>query len=98
VDKREMAAELLYYLRDEAVPLYAWVPGPEPRDHFQMTRPFTASAPEPILLLSLESCPPRITGRFTDVQPVGVEHVPHIKNKQPNVYFCRLAGYKDAGP
>jgi len=98
VDTRDMAAEMLYHLRDERVPLYVWAPGPEPHDHFQMTRPFTASAPEPILLLSLESCPPRITGRFTDVQPVGVEHVPHIKNKQPNVYFCRLAGYKDAGP
>jgi len=98
VDKREPAAELLYYLRDEGVPLYVWAPGPEPHDHFQMTRPFTASAPEPILLLSLDSCPPQIAGRFTDVQPVGAERVPHIKNKRPNVYLCRLAGYKGAAP
>jgi len=98
VDKREMAAEMLYYLRDEAVPLYAWAPGPEPHDHFQMTRPFTASAPEPVLLLSLAPCPPRIAGLFTDVQPVGIEGVPHIKKPWPNVYLCRLAGYKGAAP
>jgi len=54
---REMAAELLYYLRDEPIPLYVWPSGPSPSDQYEMTRAFTAGAPEPILFVSLKRCP-----------------------------------------
>ena len=47
VDTREMAGELLYYLRDVSVPLYVWPSGPTPNDHYEMTRPFTAQARSP---------------------------------------------------
>ena len=40
VDTREVAGELLYYLRDVSVPLYVWPTGPTPNDHYEMTRPF----------------------------------------------------------
>jgi hypothetical protein len=45
VDTRELAAELLYCLRDVPVPLYVWPSGPVPMHHSEMTRPFTASTP-----------------------------------------------------
>lgn len=40
VDTRELAAELLYYLRDDPTPLYVWSSGPIPMHHYEMTRPF----------------------------------------------------------
>jgi 4-amino-4-deoxy-L-arabinose transferase-like glycosyltransferase len=95
VDTRELAAELLYYLRDEPVPLYVLLVGPNnPSDHYEMTRPFTAATPEPILFISLTSCPERITKLFADVRRLAVVPVPLIETKVRMLHFCRLAGYK----
>src|SRR5680860_964758 len=94
VRTRDMAAEMLYYLGDSKVPLVVWAPGPEPHDHYQMTRPFTADTPEPILFVSLKGCPPNITGAFTEFELLGIERVALIKAQARNVHFCRLAGYK----
>ena len=96
VHRREMAAELLYYLRDSKVPLVVWTPGPEPHDHYQMTRPFTASTPEPILFVSLRPCPTTIAGAFANFKPIGKESVGLVQTLTRDVYFCRLAGYKGA--
>ncbi|HEV7464185.1 MAG TPA: hypothetical protein VGN85_09830 [Methyloceanibacter sp.] len=70
VDTREMAAELLYYLRDEPIPLYVWPSGPSPSDQYEMTRAFTAGAPEPVLFVSLKRCPESFAksfGTFTNL-------------------------------
>ena len=64
VDTREMAGELLYYLRDVPTPLYVWPSGPMPTDHYEMTRPFTAASPEPVLYVSLKPCPPSLAKSF----------------------------------
>jgi hypothetical protein len=98
VHTREMAAEMLYYLRDSKVPLYVWAPGPEPHDHYEMTRPFTAKEKEPILFISLRRCPPVITGAFTDFKLLGIERVGLVEARVRNVHFCRLAGYKGDKP
>ena len=97
VDTREMAAEMLYYLRDSGVPLYVWAPGPEPHDHYQMTRALPALAPEPILFVSLRPCRPEITNAFAGVQSLGVEPVPLVETRTRSVYLCRLSGYRGAG-
>jgi hypothetical protein len=98
VDTREMTAELLYYLRDLPIPLYIWASGPAPSNHYEMTRPFTADAPKPVLLVSLGSCPPPITfafGKFTDL---GIERVPLVESRPRVLHFCRLADYKGTPP
>ena len=41
-DKRALAAELLYYLRDAAIPVVAMRDDGPPSDHFEMTRPLDA--------------------------------------------------------
>jgi len=96
VRTRDVAAEMLYYLRDSDVPLVIWAPGPEPHDHYQMTRPFTAATPEPILFVSLRPCPATITGAFAEAEQLEVERVRLVKAYMRDVYFCRLAGYKGA--
>ena len=39
-DDRAVAAELIYYLRDEGVPIRAWVNGPGIRDHYEQVVPY----------------------------------------------------------
>jgi 4-amino-4-deoxy-L-arabinose transferase-like glycosyltransferase len=51
-DKRALAAELLYYLRDRDIPVVALRGDGPPRDHFELTRPLTAQTPRPVLIVS----------------------------------------------
>ena len=94
VDTRELAGELLYYLRDEPIQLYVLPARPSPSDHYEMTRPFTAATPEPILFISLAQCPKKFLESFADVSRLAVVPVPLIKTRVRMLNFCRLAGYK----
>jgi hypothetical protein len=94
VDTRELAGELLYYLRNEPIPLYVLPAGPRPSDHYEMTRPFTAATPEPVLFISLARCPEKFLESFADVSRLAVVPVPLIKTRVRMLHFCRLAGYK----
>ena len=94
VDTREMAGELLYYLRDVPIPLYVWPSGPTPKDHYEMTRPFTAASPEPILFVSLRRCPANFTKSFGVFTHLGMQRVRLVEAKSRMLHFCRLADYK----
>jgi hypothetical protein len=98
VDTREMAGELLYYLRDVPTPLYVWPSGPIPRDHYEMTRPFTAETPEPVLYVSLLPCASKVTKRFGSFESLGMDRVKLVENKGRVLHFCRLADYKGPPP
>lgn len=52
-DRRALAAELSYYLRDRELPVFALRGDRPPRDHFELVRPLTADAPRPVLIVSL---------------------------------------------
>ncbi len=58
-DKRSLAAELLYYLRDRPFAVVAIRGDGPPHDHFELTRPLTAATPRPVLLVSLGGVPPK---------------------------------------
>jgi 4-amino-4-deoxy-L-arabinose transferase-like glycosyltransferase len=94
VDTRELAAELLYYLRDMKVPLYVWPSAPLPMNHYEMTRPFTASTPEPILYVSLNRCPRQFQKTFGAIGDLGMQRVTLVKDKSRVLHFCRLAGFR----
>ena len=52
-DSREMTTELIYYLRDTSLPIAIWFREEIPRNHFEMTRPFTKASPDPVLYVTL---------------------------------------------
>ena len=52
-DKRALAAELLYYLRDAGLPGRGNARGGPPSDHFEMKRPLDETTPRPVLLVSI---------------------------------------------
>jgi 4-amino-4-deoxy-L-arabinose transferase-like glycosyltransferase len=92
-DDRAVTAELLYYLRDEPTPILAWRPG-KPHDHFELTRPFTAAIPSPVLLVRADGEPPPAIGSFSEVKKVIDRLLPAGDNAQRHVTFYSLAGYK----
>ena len=94
VDTREMAAELLYYLRDSTVPLYVWPAGPVPTDQYEMTRAYGQGAPEPVLFVSLKRCPANLKNSFGEVVELGTETKLLVETKTRMLHFCRLSGYK----
>ena len=94
VDTREIAAELLYYMRDSTVPLYVWPAGPVPTDQYEMTRAYRQGAPEPVLFVSLKRCPANLKNSFGEVVDLGTETKLLIETKTRMLHFCRLSGYK----
>jgi 4-amino-4-deoxy-L-arabinose transferase-like glycosyltransferase len=92
-DDRSVTAELLYYMRDEPTPILAWRPG-APHDHFELTRPFTAATPSPVLLVRADEGVPLAIGSFASVEKVADRMLPAGDNEQRHVTFYSLAGYK----
>jgi len=93
-DDREVTAELLYYMRSHAGLVVAWRDKGRPRDHYELTRPFTRSTPEPVLLVSLKREQDAITGQFASVTPVGVRELPAGRTAKRRVAFYALSGYR----
>lgn len=77
-DDREATAELLYYLRNVPLPLSVWPRGPKPHNHFEMTRAYTPSAPQPLLYVTLHHAPRAIMEHFGTVTLVGEQHFPTV--------------------
>jgi hypothetical protein len=92
-DDRSVTAELLYYMRDEPTPILAWRPG-APHDHFELTRPFTAATPAPVLLVRADDDVPPAIKSFASVEKVADLMLPAGDNAQRHVTFYSLAGYK----
>ena len=75
VDTREMAGELLYYLRDVPTPLYVWPSGPTPKDHYEMTRPFTADCARADPLRLAQALSAETHDAVRDFSRLGIERV-----------------------
>lgn len=71
VDDRRLAALMHYYLRDAGLPVVSWRAGEVPRDHFELTRPWQATRPSPVLYLTRNTNPAPIVAAFGDTERVG---------------------------
>lgn len=92
-DDRSVTAELLYYMRDEPTRVVTWFPGGRPNDHYELTRPFTASTGEPVLFVTLARDPGAVTRRFKAVTDLGAREIPAGKTARRRVAFFSLAEY-----
>jgi 4-amino-4-deoxy-L-arabinose transferase-like glycosyltransferase len=64
-------ASLLYYWRDQPQQILAWRNAPVPEDNFELTRPFTDAAPQPILYVTTCSDMVPLSDYFASVEPLG---------------------------
>lgn len=92
-DDRAVTAELLYYMRDEPTPVLAWRSG-APHDHFELTRPFTAAIPAPVLLVSVGPDAGQAASAFATSEKVVERRLPAGANAERQVTFHALSGYK----
>jgi 4-amino-4-deoxy-L-arabinose transferase-like glycosyltransferase len=90
---RTSTAALLYYGRDVAVPLYVWLDGEVPTNHFEMTRPFTAESPMPALLISRDQDVAGITSRFSTAEALGERQIPVGQFSTRPVFLYALSGF-----
>lgn len=93
-DDRAVTAELLYYLRDEAIPITTWREGPSPRDHYELTRAFDAASPEPVLAVTMRAGLAAIREHFRIAREIGRTRLKAGRAAQREVYFYHLEGYK----
>jgi hypothetical protein len=98
VDSRELAAELLYYLRESDVPLFALSGRDEAANTFEMTRPYHAGAPEPVLFVSLHPRSRSALSQFRSVASLGSETIPNGTAAARTVRFYRLLGFTGKNP
>ena len=99
VDSRALAAELLYHRRNSKVPLFAIGGCDAPDNTFEMTRPYRAGTPEPVLFLSLnprQSAASEALSQFTSVTYLGAEAILGDGPKGRTLRFYRLSGF--SGP
>jgi 4-amino-4-deoxy-L-arabinose transferase-like glycosyltransferase len=98
VDSRDLAAELLYYLRDSNVPLFVVTSTELPANHFELTRPYRAGAPEPVLFVSPRERS-RVTEQFNSVTSLGSTTVLGGGSEGRTLRFYSLSGFtgKQAG-
>jgi len=58
-EQNDVIASLLYYLRDDAWPIFSSRTGAAPLNQFDLDRPLSSVAAKPILYLSNSSSPPK---------------------------------------
>lgn len=85
-DKRSLAAELLYYLRNQAIPVVALRGDGRPSDHFELTRPLDETTPRPVLLVSFDRDGP------PGSEPAGEARIPAGASRSRQVFFHALRG------
>ncbi|MEL7048844.1 MAG: glycosyltransferase family 39 protein, partial [Pseudomonadota bacterium] len=91
-NNRAVSSQLLYYLRDDPTPVFARRLRRRPRDHFELTRPFTGAEGKPVLFVST-FYPGAITD-FQLLQELGEVEVPAGETETRRVYFYKLQYFK----
>jgi 4-amino-4-deoxy-L-arabinose transferase-like glycosyltransferase len=92
-DERALSAELLYYMRDEVTPLLAWRSTAAPADHYELTRPFTPTSPQPVLLVAMRRDVTPITKWFTRADKLSDNQLPAGATAKRAISFYALDGY-----
>ncbi len=92
---RAVTAELLYYMRQDPTPVFAWrEPGTRPRDHYELTRAYGKNAPQPVLLVTLRRDAGKLSDRFGEVELVAEREVPAGAGPARRITFHRLNGLR----
>ena len=93
-DDRAITAELLYYMRNEPTPVFAWREQGRPRDHYELTRAYGQGSPEPVLLVSLRRGPGNIARSFAVAETLAKREIAAGAGPARQVVFYRLEGFR----
>jgi hypothetical protein len=93
VDGRDLAAELLYYLRDSNVPLFVIGYREVPANHFEMMRSYREGGPEPVLFASLRAQSAAVLKQFRSITFLGSDTSPGGGPNGRTLRFYRLSDF-----
>jgi hypothetical protein len=92
--RRDDVASLVYYLRNEPLSVRAWPDSATIADHFQLTRPLTATAAEPVLLIARCPAPIGLNDFYANVEPLGPFQARSGPTSARSYFAFKLSGRK----
>jgi membrane-associated phospholipid phosphatase len=93
-EQNAMEASLIYYLRREKWPIAAWPTGIMPANQFELDRPLTRAATEPILFVTERHLPQRLGEFYSDVELVRPLNAPTGPHSYRRLFAFRLSGHR----
>lgn len=90
---REIAAALAFYGRDLPVPALSWRGDHAPRNYFEMTRPYAAPWPSPVLLVTPHPAA-GVADRFGSVTSLGERHVAAGRHATRPIHLTTLVSFR----
>jgi len=93
-EQNSVVASLLYYLRNDDWPILARSSGQTPANQFEFERPLTVAAAEPILLLSDDLLPDRLTEFYSTVEMLPTIEAPTGPHTVRRLYAFKLGGVR----
>jgi len=91
VDSRDLAGELLYYLRDSKLPLYVSEKG-GPDNYFKRERSYAVGSPEPVLFVSLRGRTRKLRREFRSAEFLGTTKTGEGPRER-TLHFYKLSGF-----
>jgi hypothetical protein len=91
-DHRDVLASLAYYLRNDQWPILSWPTASGPTNQFDLDRPLTSAAKEPVLYLTNRPMPQRLSQFYRSVEampPIDAATGPHSTRR---VFVFKLSG------
>ena len=97
--QRDVMASLLYYQRDTGRAVLSWPASAVANHHFDLTRRLTASAPDPVLLVSSCGSIERFAKHYRNVEPLGRLEARTGPTSSRSYFAFKLSGASgDIGP
>jgi hypothetical protein len=98
-DQNAVVASLLYYLREDKWPIFAWPTGALPQNQFELDRPLTSAAAEPVLFLSDRFLPDRLAEYYSTVETLPpIEAVSGPRSTRRDFAFRLSGARRDLAP
>jgi hypothetical protein len=98
-EQRDVVASLIYYQRHSGRAVLSWPRSAVADHHFDLTRPLTKAAADPILLVSYCSSAERLARFYREVEPLGRFEARTGPNSARAYFAFRLAQpIADIGP
>lgn len=98
-EQRDVAASLIYYTRNTGLPVLSWRTNRSVNHQFDIDRPLTSAAPEPLLFVTQCPFPGRLAAQFATVEPLPPVIAPSGRHSARALHAFRLSGNRgDSAP
>jgi membrane-associated phospholipid phosphatase len=91
-EQSDVVASLLYYLRADSWPILSWPTGAVPANQFELDRPLTAAAAEPVLYISNRCLPESLAEYYSTVETLAPIDAATGRHSARRFFAFKLSG------